>query len=230
VTGARILVVDDEPQILRFLRPALETVGYTVEQAATGQECLRLLAARMPDALLLDLGLPDLDGQEVLHRLRGFSKVPVIVISARDAVEQKIAALDAGADDYVEKPFDVGELLARVRTALRHGVASDGAEPVFRNGPLELDLLRRRVLVDGVEITLTPREYSLLALLVRHAGRVLTHSQLLATIWGPAHAADVQYLRVYVGHLRQKLGPTAGKLVRTEPGVGYRLIDTHCAP
>jgi two-component system, OmpR family, KDP operon response regulator KdpE len=166
----------------------------------------------------------------VLHRLRGFSKVPVIVISARDAVEQKIAALDAGADDYVEKPFDVGELLARVRTALRHGVASDGAEPVFRNGPLELDLLRRRVLVDGIEMTLTPREYSLLALLVRHAGRVLTHSQLLATIWGPAHAADVQYLRVYVGHLRQKLGPTAGKLVRTEPGVGYRLIDTHCAP
>jgi two-component system, OmpR family, KDP operon response regulator KdpE len=230
VTGARILVVDDEPQILRFLRPALETAGYTVEQAATGQECLRLLAARMPDALLLDLGLPDLDGQEVLHRLRGFSKVPVIVISARDAVEQKIAALDAGADDYVEKPFDVGELLARVRTALRHGLASDGAEPVFRNGPLELDQLRRRVLVDGVEMTLTPREYSLLALLVRHAGRVLTHSQLLATIWGPAHAADVQYLRVYVGHLRQKLGPTAGKLVRTEPGVGYRLIDTHCAP
>jgi two-component system, OmpR family, KDP operon response regulator KdpE len=230
VTGARILVVDDEPQILRFLRPALETAGYTVEQAATGQECLRLLAARMPDALLLDLGLPDLDGQEVLHRLRGFSKVPVIVISARDAVEQKIAALDAGADDYVEKPFDVGELLARVRTALRHGLASDRAEPVFRNGPLELDLLRRRVLVDGIEMTLTPREYSLLALLVRHAGRVLTHSQLLATIWGPAHAADVQYLRVYVGHLRQKLGPTAGKLVRTEPGVGYRLIDTHCAP
>jgi two-component system, OmpR family, KDP operon response regulator KdpE len=230
VTGARILVVDDEPQILRFLRPALETAGYTVEQAATGQECLRLLAARMPDALLLDLGLPDLDGQEVLHRLRGFSKMPVIVISARDAVEQKIAALDAGADDYVEKPFDVGELLARVRTALRHGLASDGAEPVFRNGPLELDQLRRRVLVDGVEMTLTPREYSLLALLVRHAGRVLTHSQLLATIWGPAHAADVQYLRVYVGHLRQKLGPTAGKLVRTEPGVGYRLIDTHCAP
>jgi two-component system, OmpR family, KDP operon response regulator KdpE len=230
VTGACILVVDDEPQILRFLRPALETAGYTVEQAATGQECLRLLAARMPDALLLDLGLPDLDGQEVLHRLRGFSKVPVIVISARDAVEQKIAALDAGADDYVEKPFDVGELLARVRTALRHGLASDGAEPVFRNGPLELDLLRRRVLVDGVEMTLTPREYSLLALLVRHAGRVLTHGQLLATIWGPAHAADVQYLRVYVGHLRQKLGPAAGKLVRTEPGVGYRLIDTHCAP
>jgi len=180
----------------------------------------------MPDAVLLDLGLPDLDGQEVLRLLRQSSQVPVLVISARDKPEEKIQALDAGADDYVEKSFDLGELLARVRTAMRHALARDGADPVLRNGPLEVDLLRRRVQVDGVAVPLTPREYSLLAMLTRNVGRVLTHGQLLATIWGPAHAHDVQYLRVYVGQLRQKLGPAAGKLVSTEPGVGYRLTET----
>jgi two-component system, OmpR family, KDP operon response regulator KdpE len=225
MSGARILVVDDEPQIQRFLRPALETAGYAVEQALSGAEALRLAAARRPDAVLLDLGLPDIDGQEVLRRLRQSSQVPVVVISARDKSEEKIQALDAGADDYVEKPFDLGELLARVRTAMRHGLARDGADPVLRSGPLEVDLLRRRVRVDGVAITLTPREYSLLALLARNAGRVMTHGQLLAAIWGPAHTEDVQYLRVYVGQLRQKLGPAAGKLGGTEPGVGYRLNE-----
>jgi two-component system, OmpR family, KDP operon response regulator KdpE len=225
MTGALILVVDDEPQIQRFLRPALETAGYAVEQAMSGAEALRLVAARMPDAVLLDLGLPDIDGQEVLRRLRQSSQVPVVVISARDQPDEKIQALDAGADDYVEKPFDLGELLARVRAAMRHGLIRDGAEPVLRSGPLEVDLLRRRVQVDGATVTLTPREYSLLALLARNAGRVLTHGQLLTGIWGPAHTEDVQYLRVYVGHLRQKLGPAAGKLVSTEPGIGYRLLE-----
>jgi len=225
MTGARILVVDDEPQIQRFLRPALETAGYVVEPAASGQECLRLVAARAPDAVLLDLGLPDLDGQEVLLRLRAFSQVPVVVVSARDKPGAKIQALDAGADDYVEKPFDLGELLARLRTALRHGLARDGAEPVLRSGPLEVDLLRRQVLVDGSAVALTPREYALLALLARHPGRVMTHGQLLSGVWGPAHSEDMQYLRVYIGHLRHKLGPVASRLVRTEPGVGYRLTD-----
>jgi two-component system KDP operon response regulator KdpE len=147
------------------------------------------------------------------------------VVSARDKSDEKIQALDAGADDYVEKPFDLGELLARLRTAMRHGLARDGADPVLRSGKLEVDLLRRRVRVDGVAVTLTPREYSLLALLARNAGRVMTHGQLLAAIWGPAHSEDVQYLRVYVGQLRQKLGPAAGRLVGTEPGVGYRLSE-----
>jgi len=227
MTGALILVVDDEPQIQRFLRPALETAGYAVEQAMSGADALRLVAGRMPDAVLLDLGLPDIDGQEVLRRLRQLSQVPVVVISARDKPDEKVQALDAGADDYVEKPFDLGELLARVRTAMRHGLARDGAEPVLHSGPLEVDLLRRRVQVDGAIVALTPREYALLALLARNAGRVLTHGQLLAGIWGPAHSEDVQYLRVYVGHLRQKLGPAAGKLVSTEPGIGYRLLESY---
>jgi len=227
MTGALILVVDDEPQIQRFLRPALETAGYAVEQAMSGADALRLVAGRMPDAVLLDLGLPDIDGQEVLRRLRQLSQVPVVVISARDKPDEKVQALDAGADDYVEKPFDLGELMARVRTAMRHGLARDGAEPVLHSGPLEVDLLRRRVQVDGAIVALTPREYALLALLARNAGRVLTHGQLLAGIWGPAHSEDVQYLRVYVGHLRQKLGPAAGKLVSTEPGIGYRLLESY---
>lgn len=224
MTGARVLVVDDEPQIQRFLRPALETAGYTVEQSNSGADCLRRAKTRLPDAVLLDLGLPDLDGQDVLRQLRSFSPVPVIVVSARDKPEEKIRALDAGADDYVEKPFDLGELLARLRTALRHGLARDGSESVFRAGSLEVDFIRRRVLLDGVALTLTPREYGLLALLARHAGRVVTHGHLLSGVWGPAHTQDLQYLRVYIGHLRQKLGPAAG-LLRTEPGVGYRLLE-----
>lgn len=223
--GARILVIDDERQIHRFLRPTLETADYEVEQADTGAEGLRLAAARSPDAILLDLGLPDIDGQEVLRRLRVFSQVPVIVLSARDRASEKITALDAGADDYIEKPFDVGELLARVRAALRHAVARNGADAVFRNGALEIDLLSREVRVGGACVGLSPREYSLLSLLARNPGRVLTHRQLLTAVWGPAHADDVQYLRVYIGHLRQKLGPATGALIATEPGVGYRLAQ-----
>ena len=225
MSGALILVVDDEPQIHRFLRPALEAAGYRVVRADTAAEGLRLAASRAPDAVLLDLGLPDMDGQQVLTRLRAFSQVPVVVVSARDREAEKITALDAGADDYVEKPFSVGELLARIRAALRHGRAQDGAAEVFQADGVEVDLARRLVSVNGATIVLSPREYELLALMARNAGRVLTHRHLLTAVWGAAHVEDVQYLRVYVGHLRQKLGPAGTRLLLTEPGVGYRLLD-----
>ncbi len=221
--GARILVVDDEKQIHRFLTPALEAAGYEVERAETAAEGLRLAAARAPDALLLDLGLPDMDGKDMLDRLRRFSDVPVIVLSARDQEAEKIAVLDGGADDYVEKPFGVGELLARIRTALRHRLAQDNAAEVFSQAGLEIDLLRRQVRLDGTPVALSRREFALLALLLRNAGRVLTHRQLLTAVWGPAHADDVQYLRVYVGRLRQRLGAAGTALIATEPGVGYRF-------
>lgn len=221
--GARILVVDDEKQIHRFLAPALEAAGYEVERAETAAEGLRLAAARAPDALLLDLGLPDMDGKEMLDRLRRFSDVPVIVLSARDQEIEKIAVLDGGADDYVEKPFGVGELLARIRTALRHRLTQDNAADVFQHAGLEIDLLRRQVRLDGAPVALSRREFALLALLLRNAGRVLTHRQLLTAVWGPAHADDVQYLRVYVGRLRQRLGAAGAALIATEPGVGYRF-------
>lgn len=226
MNGPLVLVVDDEPQMHRFLRPALEAAGYCVIRADTAAEGLRLAASRAPDAVLLDLGLPDMDGQAMLARLRAFSVVPVLVVSARDRETEKIAALDGGADDYVEKPFGVGELLARIRAALRHGRAQAGVAEVFRAEGVEVDLARRRVLADSVPVTLSPREYDLLALLVQNAGRVLTHRHLLTAVWGPAHVEDVQYLRVYVGHLRQKLGPAGARLIATEPGVGYRLLDS----
>lgn len=225
MNGARILVIDDEPQIHRFLRPALEVGGFTVERADTAAEGLRLAASRAPDAVLLDLGLPDMDGQEVLVRLRAFSKVPVIVLSARDRETEKIKALDNGADDYVEKPFGVGELLARIRSALRHARAQDGTPEVFEAGGVSVDLARRVVRSGDAAVMLTPREYDLLELLVRNAGRVVTHRQLLTAVWGPAHGEDVQYLRVYVGHLRQKLGAAGFQLIGTEPGVGYRMAE-----
>jgi two-component system, OmpR family, KDP operon response regulator KdpE len=222
---ARVLVVDDEPQIHRFLRPALEAAGYAVERADTAADGLRLAASRSPDAVLLDLGLPDLDGQEALARLRSFSAVAVIVLSARDREADKIAALDGGADDYVEKPFGVGELLARVRAALRHRRTEDGVPELVRLPGLEVDLARRQARdAAGAALALSPREWAVLALLARNAGRVLTHRQLLTAVWGPAHADDVQYLRVYVGQLRQKLG-TAARLIATEPGVGYRMAE-----
>ena len=222
--GALILVVDDEPQIHRFLRPMLQAAGYDPVPATTGNEALRLAALRAPALVLLDLGLPDLDGQEVLRRLRGFSAVPIIVLSARDRAAEKIAALDAGANDYVEKPFDVGELLARIRAVLRSAAGREAAAETLRTGAVEVDFARRQVRVADQAIALSGREYALLAMLARHAGRVVTHRQLLTAVWGPAHAEDVQYLRVYVGQLRHKLGAAAG-LVRTEPGVGYRLLE-----
>ena len=226
MSGATILVIDDEPQIHRFLRPALEAAGFRIEQAMDAANGLRLAASRAPDTILLDLGLPDLDGQEVLRRLRAFSAVPLIVLSARDREAEKIAALDAGADDYVEKPFAIGELLARIRAALRHARARDGVAEVWRGEGVTVDLAHRRVTVDHAPVQLSPREYELLSLLVRNVDRVLTRRQLLTAVWGPAHVDDVQYLRVYVGQLRQKLGPAGARLIATEPGVGYRLLGS----
>jgi two-component system KDP operon response regulator KdpE len=221
----RVLVIDDEAQIHRFLRPALEAVGYEVERADTAAEGLRLAASRSPDVVLLDLGLPDMDGMQMLEKLRGFSDVPVIILSARDREAEKIAALDGGADDYLEKPFAVGELMARIRAMMRRRLAQDGTPPVFHAGGLSIDLLKRLVRLNDAPLTLSPREYALLALLVRNAGKVMTHRQLLTAVWGPAHVNDVQYLRVYIGQLRQKLGPEGAELIATEPGVGYRMRE-----
>jgi two-component system KDP operon response regulator KdpE len=224
-SGGRILVIDDEPQIHRFLRPALEAAGFAVIAAETAAEGLRLIAGQAPDLVLLDLGLPDLDGQEVLRRLRGFSHVPVIVLSAREREAEKIAALDNGADDYVEKPFALGELLARTRAALRRVTHLVETTEIIRAGAIEIDLARHEVRRDGAAIALTPREFALLALLARHHGRVLTHRQILTTLWGPAHAEDIAYLRVSVWQLRRKLGEGAERLLVNEPGIGYRLRD-----
>lgn len=223
----RVLVVDDEPQILRFLQPALEVSGYAVLHAATGAEAMRMAANSAPDIVILDLGLPDMDGKEVLKQVRRFSKVPVIVLSARDAEAEKIDALDAGADDYIEKPFAVGELLARLRVALRHarGVAED--RQILKADGLVIDRERRLVSRDGQAIKLTPREYDLLALLAQNAGRVVTHGQILTAVWGPAHKDDVQYLRVFCGRLRAKIerDPAEPVLIKTESGVGYRFRE-----
>lgn len=220
-----ILVIDDEPQIHRFLGPALEAAGYAALRAETAREGLRLAAARGPACILLDLGLPDMDGKDLLERLRAFSQIPVIIISARDREAEKVAALDAGADDYVEKPFGLAELLARLRAATRRSVLAQTPSPVITSGPLEVDLERRQVRVEAAEINLTPREWELLAALARNLGKVVTQRRLLLEVWGPAHVEDSQYLRVYVGQLRAKLGPAAG-LLRTEAGVGYRLLES----
>ncbi len=225
MTRARLLVIDDEKQIHRFLAPALEAAGYEVEQTVTAAEGLRLAASRSPDLVLLDLGLPDEDGQQVLQRLRAFSTVPVIILSARDQESEKITALDHGADDYVEKPFSVGELLARIRAALRHRRMQDGVETILKAGPLSLDLDRREVRENGQVLSLSRREFALLEILMRNLGRVVTHRQLLTAVWGPAHVEDLQYLRVYVWHLRQKLSADTIALLINEPGVGYRLLD-----
>lgn len=228
MSGQRILVVDDEPQILRFLRPSLTAAGYDVITAATGAEALKLAAAKAPDAILLDLGLPDIDGKDVITKLRAWSHVPIIVVSARDRETEKIAALDLGADDYVDKPFGIGELLARLRTALRHAAHQTGEQTTFTAGGLVVDLLAHTVMRDSVPVKLTPKEFDLLAMLVRHAGRVVTHAQILTAVWGPAHAHDVQYLRVFVGQLRQKLARPEEDfyLIQTEAGIGYRLAET----
>ncbi|MDE8345287.1 MAG: response regulator transcription factor [Acidocella sp.] len=220
-----ILVVDDEPQIHRFLTPALAAAGYESLRAETGAEALRLAAARAPDAILLDLGLPDIDGHEVLARLRTFSDIPVIILSARDREAEKIRALDAGADDYVEKPFGLGELLARIRTACRHRLRQNNEDATVDIDGLRIDPTSPRITQNGEPLSLTRREHALLLLLARNSGRVLTHRHILAAIWGAAHTEDVAYLRVYIGQLRRKLGPHHATLITTEPGIGYRLRD-----
>ena len=222
----RILVVDDEPQIHRFLAPALDAAGYEHVRVEDGLSALREIARKPPDAVVLDLGLPDIDGKEALVKARAFYQGPIIILSARDRETEKIDALDAGADDYVEKPFGVGELLARLRVALRHRVQRSGAEPVIRAGDVEIDLVKRLVTRGGAPVRLSPKEYDLLAKLAQSVGRVLTHRELLTGVWGPAHVHDVQYLRVFVGQLRHKLeqDPNAPRLIVTEPGVGYRFL------
>ena len=226
--GPVVLVIEDEPPIRRFLRPTLASQGYRLVEAETGEDRLIQAATRQPDLVILDLGLPDLDGLEVIRRLREWTAVPIIVLSARGAESDKVAALDAGADDYVAKPFAAGELLARVRVALRHaaGAGREGGESTFALGDLRVDLLRRRVFVGDAEVRLTPLEYRLLAVLVRHAGKVLTHRQLLQEVWGPGQVEETHYLRVYMANLRRKLeaDPARPRFLRTEPGVGYRLL------
>lgn len=222
----RILVIDDEPQIHRFLGPALDAAGYEPVRADTAAAGLKEIARKAPDAVVLDLGLPDLDGKAALVKARAFYAGPILILSARDKETEKIDALDLGADDYVEKPFGVGELLARLRVALRHRLRDEGAEPVVVVGDLTIDLVKRLVTRGGEPVRLSPREYDLLAQLVRGNGKVVTHKQLLTAVWGPAHADDVQYLRVFVGQIRQKIetDPSQPTLILTEPGVGYRWM------
>ncbi len=224
---SRILVVDDEPQIQRFLKPSLTAAGYEVVEAATGAEALKAVATQAPDLVILDLGLPDMDGKEVIASLRGWSDIPIVILSARDRESEKIAALDLGADDYVEKPFGIGELTARIRTALRHRGRRDAIPTVMEVDGLTIDPIKRIVSRGGELVHLTPKEYDLLLLLSRHTGRVVTHRTLLTSVWGPAHGDDLHYLRVFIGQLRQKIeqDPTHPRIVRTEPGVGYRMAE-----
>jgi two-component system KDP operon response regulator KdpE len=221
----RVLVVDDEPQIRRFLRTSLSAHGYHVIEAATGKEAIVMMTTERPDLVILDLGLPDMDGLDIIHRIREWSSIPMLVLSVRGREDDKIAALDGGADDYVTKPFNMGELLARIRAALRHRLQAEIEEPVFRSAGLTVDLVRRVVLVDNGEVKLTPKEYDLLRVLVIHAGKVVTHQHLLREVWGPASVYETHYLRVYIGQLRQKLEPDPAqpRYILTEPGVGYRL-------
>lgn len=223
-----ILVVDDELPIRRFLRASLLSQGYELVEAATGNEAIAQATARQPDIILLDLGLPDIDGLEVTQRLREWTTTPIIVLSARGQERDKIAALEAGADDYLTKPFGVGELMARMRVALRHAarVAEQSSDGVFVVGDLRVDLVRRQVFVDDAEVHLAPIEYKLLVALVRHAGKVVTQHQLLHDVWGPAYTTEAHYLRVYMGQLRRKLEsePARPRYLLTEPGVGYRLV------
>jgi two-component system, OmpR family, KDP operon response regulator KdpE len=222
-----VLLVEDEPQMRRFLRAALTGHGYRLVEAETGAAGLTEAATRNPEIILLDLGLPDADGIDVTRRLREWTRTPVIVLSARGQEKDKVLALDAGADDYLTKPFGVEELLARMRVALRHADAAAGApeDPVFLLGDIRIDLARREVFVKDEPCRLTPTEYRLLATLVRHAGKVLTHRQLLKEVWGPAYQGETPYLRVYMGQLRHKLEPEPARprYLVTEPGVGYRL-------
>ena len=223
----RVLVIDDEAAILRFLKPALEANNYEMASSGSVADGIKRVAAETPDIVLLDLGLPDGDGKDVIRRAREWSDVPIIVLSAREREAEKIDALDLGADDYINKPFNVGELLARMRAALRHRMQRKAEVPVLRVGTLEVDAVRHRATRAGAELKLTPKEFELLSFLAKHAGRVLTHKQILIAVWGPAHTEDTQYLRVYIGQLRQKVEdhPDDPHLILTEPGIGYRIAE-----
>jgi two-component system KDP operon response regulator KdpE len=222
---ARVLVVDDEPQIRRAVRRALEADGLTVDVADTGEQALDRAAADPPDVIVLDLGLPGMNGDAVLRDLRGWSAAPVIVLTVEDAERAKIDALEAGADDYVTKPFSMAELTARVRVQLRRAAGLAAGEPVLETAGLRIDLARRVVTRGGVEVHLTPTEYDVLAFLVRNAGRVVTHRMILASVWGGEYVDATHYVRIHVSHLRRKLeaDPDRPLLIRTEPGVGYRF-------
>jgi two-component system, OmpR family, KDP operon response regulator KdpE len=223
-----LLVIEDEEPIRKFLRVSLGAQGYRLVESANGKDGLLQAATAQPDLIILDLGLPDLDGVDLTRQIREWSQVPIIIVSARGKEQDKVEALDAGADDYLTKPFSVSELLARLRVALRHRAAACADDsPVFENGALKVDLIRREVSLAGDPIHLTPNEYRLLAILVKYAGRVLTHRQLLKEIWGPGSSQETHYLRVYMNQLRQKLEvePAQPKYLITEPGIGYRLLE-----
>lgn len=225
-TGLRILVIDDEQAIRRFLRTALSVHGHTIYEAANGETGLAAILQHRPDVIFLDLGLPDMDGIEIIHQLREWSSIPIIVLSVRDQEQTKIEALDAGADDYLTKPFSMGELMARMRVALRHALPQE-PEPVFRSGNLTVNLGKRLVTVDGEEVQLTPTEYDLLRVMVLDAGKVLTHRHLLRQVWGGNYMDETHLLRVNISNLRHKIEmePSRPKYILTEPGVGYRLRD-----
>jgi two-component system KDP operon response regulator KdpE len=233
-TEPLVLVIEDDPPILRFLRITLTSHGFRYAEAATAADALVRFAVQRPDVVVLDLGLPDRDGIELLREIRSFSPVPVVVLSARDREHDKVVALDAGADDYLAKPFGVAELLARLRVALRHAAAvgSGGAPAIFVNGELRVDTTARLVTVAGREVHLTPHEFKLLAQLVKHAGKVLTHRQLLREVWGTEYGEENHYVRVYMAQLRRKLeaDPARPRWLQTEPGVGYRLRVPDPAP
>jgi two-component system KDP operon response regulator KdpE len=228
-TKTTVLLIEDDQQIRRFLRATLSSQGYRLIEASDGEEGIALAASQRPDLIILDLGLPDLDGLTVARRIREWASTPILVLSARGQERDKVAALDAGADDYVTKPFGVGEFIARMRVALRHaaGAGLGKEDALFEVGDLRVDLARRQVVLRGDEVHLTPIEYRLLATLVKYAGRVVTHRQLLREVWGPSFEAQTQYLRVHMQQLRKKLEdvPANPRYLRTEPGVGYRLVD-----
>ncbi|HEY0437397.1 MAG TPA: response regulator transcription factor [Phenylobacterium sp.] len=225
MSANRLLIVDDEPQILRALTPALAAAGFDVVGATSGEEAMGLLASEPSDVVILDLGLPDVDGKEVIQRVREWSDVPIIVLSARDLESEKIAALDVGADDFVNKPVGVGELLARIRAVMRGRERRFSAQPRFQFGELEINFPARRVMVQGEDVRLTPREYQLLRILAGHAGQVVTHKQIIMAVWGADSNADAQFVRVLMAQLRQKLeaDPSNPQVLLTEPGIGYRL-------
>ena len=223
--GLRVLVIDDEPQIRKLLKVSLGAHGYDVHESMSGMDSVVQAADIKPDLVILDLGLPDIDGKEVVRRLREWSDVPILILTARDQEKEKIDALDAGADDYITKPFSIGELLARMRVSVRRS-AHVGEDPVIQCGDLSIDLAQRRVMVDAQEIKLTPTEYDIIKILAQNAGKVLTHRQLLKAVWGDTYSDDTHYIRVYIGQLRRKIepNPTQPRYIVTESGVGYRLM------